>query len=115
MASVFKREGAGKSNRWYAQIKIGKKWKVIRLPAVYKGENAIREDRALHLTIEAELLATARRVRAELVVTFAESRFLLTVEADPNATSPGFAWKILGRAESAPVRCVENLVAFTCV
>ena len=47
---------------------------------------------------------TVRRVRAEVVVTFAESRFLLTVEADPNTTSPGFAWKVLGQAENAPVR-----------
>jgi len=57
MASVVKREGAGRSNRWYAQIKIGRTWKVIRLPAVYSGEGAIRKDKALHLALETELMA----------------------------------------------------------
>jgi len=57
MASVFKREGAGKSNRWYAQIKVGSKWKVVRLPAVYSGEGAIKKDKALYLALETESLA----------------------------------------------------------
>ena len=57
MASVFKREGAGRANRWYAKIKVDRDYKVIRLPAVYAGPDVIKKDKALHLAVDAEILA----------------------------------------------------------
>lgn len=57
MATVFKREGAGRANRWYAQIKVAGKWKVIRLPSTYKGPDAVPKSKALHQALEAELVA----------------------------------------------------------
>lgn len=57
MAFVFKREGAGIANRWYAKIRVGKFQKVIRLDATYSGPGSVRKDKALAMAIEAELAA----------------------------------------------------------
>jgi len=46
---------------------------------------------------------TVRRVRLDVTVTFAESSFLLTLEADPEQSVPNFPWKIVRQIENAPV------------
>lgn len=53
MASVFKRG----QKRWYGRIKVGDRWKIVRLPAVWSGPSAISRDKALYVAIDAEFLA----------------------------------------------------------